>query len=1107
MSKDAKVGCDPSRTLSVSWEAVAKTLRCRAVNGPAEESGLWVGSGQGNGSVLGFSLGPQTHGTLGRLIARVDPQLRHSYIDASCEQLLGIPPAVFLGRTNEELGMPPRLVRLWNEGFRRVFRRGEVHELEFRFLLTGEDRQARPARFYSRLIPELDAQGQVLSVLSVVDAYPAARLGHRASRVAWEPPASPPMPEPVTAPPGKPRAHTLSSEERLAWVTRVGRMLASRLDKQELFECIEQVALPLLGDRGGVVLQREQGVERMALFPASPGEEQGPWARLFPVLTWVLRTHRAQLLSGAPELVLQAVALDEEHLRQLRAAGLTDFLAVPLIRGGEAFGCLWFASTEPSGPLGAEDLALAETLALLASPAIDAARLRRIEREIRQRDEVLNQRTEALRRVAASLGEAMLPAQIAHAVMSEVKAALSARAAVVYRVAAGGAEAELLHATGYDSRVTRQYERVPMTLHSPVTAAVKQRQAIWVESGAAFREGYPELASRLPELTDGAWVALPLWVEGRVLGVLAFSFAAARTFAQEERAFALVLAQLCAQALERARLYEDLQEQLGKLRTLLEVLPVGIGIARDRECLHIEPNPALARMLGITPQENISLGAPETQRVAGLQLFQRGRLLEPRELPLQQAASSGRPVSGFEMEVEMRGQPRATVLSFAAPLFDREQRPRGAVAAFLDITERKRADEAQRFLAESSAVLSYSIDLERTSRVVTQLCVPALGSFALLYGVEPEGQARLLCLHSREPDVEPVAGEPQVQHGGLLGELVRQCQASAQPRLEFEVEGRLEAEAEPLRSLLRKLSPRELLALPLLSQGRVAYVLVCGSRRGDAGPEVRLAQDFAERAALALDNARLYQEAREAIALREQFVAVAGHELRTPLTALMLGLDNLQRRGLGEPPEALLRRITQCRSQAAQLKRLIDELLDVSHLSRGTLRLEVEELELTSFVLDVVQRMLPQLEQAGCDVTCTWEAPLLGWWDRLRVEQVLTNLLTNASKYGAGQPIQVELSSTLEQVLIRVRDHGMGIAPADQERIFLRFERAASKKHDGGLGLGLWISRELVGLMGGRIEVLSEPGQGSTFTVYLPREGAASRAGVEVRPVLTRPHR
>lgn len=1089
MAKDSKAVRFPPHTLGVGWEAVAKML-------------------QGSEPLLAeLGLEPEMTGALGRLISRMDPQLRHRFIDASCEQLLGLSPADFLGRTNEDLGMPPRLVRLWNEQFHRVFRRAEPQELEFRTLLTGKDWQSRPARFHSRLIPELGAEGQVLSVLSVVDVYPATRLGRRAVRPPRESPVLSLVPEPVTAPVGKPRAHSLSAEERLAWVTRVGQTLASRLDKQELFQCIEEVALPLLGDRGGVVLQREQGVERMALFPAGLGEEQGPWARLLPPVIQVLRTGRAQLLSGVPELVLQAVALDEEHLHQLRAEGLTDFLAVPLIRGGEAYGCLWFASTDSSGPLGAKDLALAETLALLASPAIDAARLRRIEREIRQRDEVLNRRTEDLRRVAASLGQAMLPARIAHAVMSEVKAALLARAAVVYRVAADGTAAELLHASGYDSRVTRQYERIPLTWHTPVTTAVKQREAIWVESGAAFRESYPELASRLPDRREGAWVALPLWVEGRVLGVLAFSFDATRTFTQEERAFALVLAQLCAQALERARLYQDLQEQLEELRTLLTVLPVGIGISRDRECLHIKPNPALARMLGITPEENVSLGAPELERVPGLQLFQRGRLLETQELPMQQAALSGRPVSDFEMDVEMGGEPRATILSFAAPLFDRENRPRGAVGAFLDITGRKRAGEAQRFLAESSAVLSYSIDLERTSRVVTQLCVPTLGSFAALYSTGLEGQARLLFLHTREPGVEPQEDAPRTQPGGLLGELVRQCLESAQPRLELEVEPRLEEEPEPLRTRLTKLGLHSLLAVPLLAQGRVAYVLVCGARKGEAVPDVRLAQEFAERAALALDNARLYQEAREAIALREQFVAVAGHELRTPLTALLLGLENLHRRGLGEPPEAVQRRIAQCRSQAEQLKRLINELLDVTRLTRGSLQLEVEELELVSLVRDVVQRMQPQLERAGCALTLASEEPLIGWWDRLRLEQVLTNLLTNASKYGAGRPIDVAISSTLEHAMLQVKDHGIGIAPEDQARIFQRFERAVSEKHYGGLGLGLWISQELLGLMGGRIEVRSEPGQGSTFTVYLPRQGAASRAGAEVRPVAARPHR
>ncbi|KFE71823.1 Sensory box histidine kinase [Hyalangium minutum] len=748
--------------------------------------GQMVGITQGDGAAPGFSLAPEEPGALGRLITRLDPQLRHSDMSPSCEQLLGIPPAVFLGKTNEELGMPPQLVRLWNEGFRRAFRRGEQQELEFRFLIMGEGREPQPARMHSRLIPEFDQEGQVRSVLAVVHAFSAARFGRRASRVTRGKPASPQGLEPLSSRTRTPRAHTLTAEERLAWVTRVGQTLAKGLDTRELFRRIEQLALPWLGDRGGVALLQGQGLERMALFPDSPGGEQGPWARLFPILTRALHTGRAQLLSGSPELVLQAVSLDEEHLGQLRGAGLTDFLVVPLRWDGDVLGCLWFASTDPTGPLGAEDLALAEVLAVLASPALDAARLHWIEREIRQREGVLEHRTEALHRVAVSLGMALLPAQIADAVMNEVKDTLFARAAAVYRVDASGTAAELLHASGYDSQVRRRYARIPLTMNAPITCALKQQTAIWVESGRVMRERYPELVSRVPEIIDGAWMALPLWVEGRVIGGLVLSFGTARTFSPEERAFALALAQLCAQALERAR---------------------------------------------------------------------------------------------------------------------------------------------------------------------------------------------------------------------------------------------------------------------------------------------------------------LYQEAQEAIALRDQFVLVAGHELKTPLTALLLSLANLQRRGLEEPPEALRRRIAQCQSQANQLKRLMNELLDVRRLTRDMLRLNKEEFELTAFVEDAVQRMMPELERAGCAVSLTWDGPLVGWWDRLRLEQVLTNLLTNASKYGPGQPIQIAIFSTPEHVMIRVRDHGIGIAPEDHERIFERFARAVSEKNYGGLGLGLWITRELLGLMGGRIEVRSEPSEGATFTVYLPRSG------------------
>lgn len=235
-------------------------------------------------------------------------------------------------------------------------------------------------------------------------------------------------------------------------------------------------------------------------------------------------------------------------------------------------------------------------------------------------------------------------------------------------------------------------------------------------------------------------------------------------------------------------------------------------------------------------------------------------------------------------------------------------------------------------------------------------------------------------------------------------------------------------------------------------------------------------------------NADLYQQAQEAVRARDVFLAVASHELRTPLTTLDLQVENL-RHLIGEQTtskDTLLAKLTVVERQGNRLGALVETLLDVSQLMAGRMRLAQEELELADIVRETVARLAEQAARVGCDLVVTIQGPVRVQGDRLRIEQILTNLIGNALKFGAGKPIEVSLVVRAKQAEISVRDHGPGIAADDRDRIFERFERAASHKITGGLGLGLWIARELGTALGGSLDVASEPGQGATFTLALP---------------------
>jgi signal transduction histidine kinase len=248
-------------------------------------------------------------------------------------------------------------------------------------------------------------------------------------------------------------------------------------------------------------------------------------------------------------------------------------------------------------------------------------------------------------------------------------------------------------------------------------------------------------------------------------------------------------------------------------------------------------------------------------------------------------------------------------------------------------------------------------------------------------------------------------------------------------------------------------------------------------------------------------------ERHRAVHARDQFISIASHELKTPLTSLRLRmtllLRQLSRAALPQTErDHLTQGLARADLQVDRLTRLVGELLDVSRLHSGRLGLTIENVTLPDIVRDVVKRLAEELAGAGCPVEIAMEAAVAGRWDRARLEQVLTNLLTNAIKYAPGRPIKIVASVREEWTTLAVTDQGPGIARDLQHRIFEPFERGASPGDVEGLGLGLFIVNQIVREHGGTISVDSAPGNGATFRILLPNGDplAAASAGQLVRP-------
>jgi signal transduction histidine kinase len=260
--------------------------------------------------------------------------------------------------------------------------------------------------------------------------------------------------------------------------------------------------------------------------------------------------------------------------------------------------------------------------------------------------------------------------------------------------------------------------------------------------------------------------------------------------------------------------------------------------------------------------------------------------------------------------------------------------------------------------------------------------------------------------------------------------------------------------------------------------------------------ELRLLRALADLTAVAMANVQLYGElqrrigeAQDAVRIRDEFLTVASHELRTPLTTLLLQLQRLEDLSARESqtratrlPESASRALI----SAQRLAALVDGLLDASRLAHGHLRLNLETFDLVQTARDVLERFAVAAKRAACTIEFETAPLLLGRWDRLRIEQVLTSLLSNAVKFGMGRPITVLLEEGATGAHIEVRDQGIGIAPEVVDRIFARFGRAGPISQHGGLGLGLYLAREVIEAHGGTIHFASAPNKGCTFTIELP---------------------
>jgi PAS domain S-box-containing protein len=460
----------------------------------------------------------------------------------------------------------------------------------------------------------------------------------------------------------------------------------------------------------------------------------------------------------------------------------------------------------------------------------------------------------------------------------------------------------------------------------------------------------------------------------------------------------------------------------------------------------------------------------------------------PDELPhLLERLQAGERIEHFETVRVCKDGSRVDVSLTISPVRDSEGRIVGASKIARDITLRKRQDAALRFLAEASKLLSALLDLPSTLQKVATLSVPAFADACTIDLLNADGTLERVAVAHVNPGATTVLRNltPDASN-------IRPVVRSGQAALLSHVPQADDTDPERAR-LVRELGVRSYIAVPLAIRGHtcgvVSFVTADSGRRFEQS-DLQVAEDLAHRAGIAMENARLYSELKDADRRKDEFLAMLAHELRNPLAPIRNALHILRMPGADRQAVDQARQITE--RQVQHMVRLVDDLLDVSRILRGRIALRNQRAELATIVAGAVETAQPLLDAQGQQLSVSVPTqPLPVRADPTRLTQVIANLLHNAAKFSAlGGRIWLTAEGQGSDVVVRVRDEGAGIRADLLPRIFDLFvqDDRSLERSRGGLGIGLTVARQLVELHGGSIAAHSAgPGQGSEFTVRLPR--------------------
>jgi signal transduction histidine kinase len=482
-------------------------------------------------------------------------------------------------------------------------------------------------------------------------------------------------------------------------------------------------------------------------------------------------------------------------------------------------------------------------------------------------------------------------------------------------------------------------------------------------------------------------------------------------------------------------------------------------------------------------------------------IFQDPILVRQGFIPYFERALKGEtvflPLTSYDPAEMGHATPKRVTRPIIVPVKNKHMEVQELMLLHEDITDQLIAHDNKQFLAKMAEILLESLDYDMTLERVAAATIPYLADGCIVDIIENDIINRLVCKH-RDPEVEKMMHElakkypPKICSPAPTPRVIRNKLPELSPVIDLEVIAERTVNDEH-KMLINNSGLTSHMAVPLTIRGQVIGALnfwISTERRPHDEKDIALAQEVARFAALAIENARLYRDAKKAVALREEFISIASHELKTPVTAMMLQMEIIQSilKDKGALDIKMLSKMGEKASQSLdRLSSLIEDMLDLSRLeSRRLSSNPTKRVDLGEIILQSVTRFSDQLKQENIELTTDLDDNILVDCDPLRMEQVMVNLISNAITYGLRKPICISLKKEGHRAMVRVKDKGPGILLEDQSRIFERFERGAEGHGGQGLGLGLYISRQIILEQNGSIHVESCPGPGATFIIALP---------------------